>query len=295
MLSLQHIKNSNKAISKNLSIEIAIRTDGNMIEITQKEFTRLVDYLKNNYGIDLSKKKQLIEGRLYNTLVKNGFTNFSDYIDFVLKNEKTEIEQIINKLTTNHTYFMRESSHFDIFKKLVLPTLENRKRNKTLGVWSAGCSSGQEPYTLSMILKDHFMNKPGWDTRVLATDISHNAMERAEKGEYDAEGMEDVPAVWKSKYFTKSGNKYTVTKEMRDNVIFREFNLMNPINFKIQFDVIFCRNVMIYFDQPTKNALIRRFYDATLPGGYLFIGHSETIDKNINPYKYLDGAAYIRS
>ena len=269
-----------------------------MYNISQKDFTRLVDFMQKTYGIDLSKKKQLIEGRLYNTVVQKGFSNFTEYIDFVISNKDAEIETIVNKLTTNHTYFMRESAHFDIFRDKVLPTLEMRKKNsKSLAIWSAGCSSGEEPYTLSMILKDYFAGKPEWDTRVLATDISHNAMAKAKKATYNAEGIEDISNLWRTKYFNKEkgGEKYTLKQEIRDNVIFREFNLMDPIRFRMKFDVIFCRNVMIYFDLPTKNALIRRFYDATAPGGYLFIGHSENIDKNVNLYNYLAGAAFVKS
>ncbi|MCL2088586.1 MAG: protein-glutamate O-methyltransferase CheR [Oscillospiraceae bacterium] len=267
-----------------------------MFKISEQDFQRLYKHIYDNFGIDLSKKKQLIEGRLYNTVVKAGFTGFTEYIDHVLKhNNSNEMEQVINKLTTNHTYFMRESSHFELFRDTILPELEYRKRNKVLGIWSAGCSSGEEPYTLSMILRDYFANKPGWDTRVLATDISHRVMNIAKAGVYEEESLKEIPNVWKTKYFKKDGHDYHLTPEIKNNVIFREFNLMDPINFKLKFDVIFCRNVMIYFDAQTKAALIDRFYNATANGGYLLIGHSETIDKSHNPYQYLRAASYKKT
>ena len=266
-----------------------------MLKISDTDFERMVSFMYNNYGVDLSKKRQLIEGRLHGTVLGKGYTSFTDYVNYVTTTkDRAEVELLINRLTTNHTYFMRESSHFDMFKNAILPDLEGRKRSRVLGIWSAGCSSGEEPYTLSMILKDYFENKPGWDTRVLATDISQRALDIAKAAAYKAEALSEVPTVWRSRYFTKSGDDYTLVPAIRNNVIFKTFNLMSPINFKIKFDVIFCRNVMIYFDRPTKDALIRRFYEATEDGGYLLIGHSETLTKGQNPYKYLDVASYVK-
>ena len=136
-----------------------------------------------------------------------------------------------------------------------------------------------------------------WDTRVLATDISQNALSQAQKGVYSKESIEDLPEQWLKKYFkeVKGTDMFEVSNELKSNVIYRSFNLMDPINFKIPFDVIFCRNVMIYFDQQTKDALVERFYNSTNPGGYLLIGHSETINKNNSRYKYLMPATYKKS
>lgn len=266
-----------------------------MLTISNHDFQRFTAFIKKQYGLDLSRKQHLISGRLASTITSLGFSDFSEYVDYIMtsKNQK-EIEKMLNRLTTNYTFFMRESSHFDYFRDTVLPYLEQTKRDRVLSVWSAGCSYGQEPYTLSMILKDYFGSKsPSWDTRVLATDISQEALSFAAKGEYDAESLKDMPSQWQTKYFTpsKTPGHLVVRPELRSNVIFKPFNLMDPIQFRLKFDVIFCRNVMIYFDMPTKLALIKRFYDATNKGGYLFIGHSESIG-NSTPYTYLMPALY---
>lgn len=266
-----------------------------MLNISQSDFLRLMNFVQKNYGINLSKKKPLIEGRLSNTITDMGFNNFTDYVDHILKGNSSDIEIMLNKLTTNYTYFLREEAHFDFFKDTILPHLVSTKKNQVLSIWSAGCSSGQEPYTISMLIKDYLGSKASlWDTRVLATDISQNALSTAIKGEYDAQAIEDIPDKWKKTYFKKTSNPniYSVSDNIKSNVIFRTFNLMDPIRFKIKFDVIFCRNVMIYFDQPTKEALVQRFYNATNNGGYLLIGHSETLNKDNTSYKYIMPATY---
>lgn len=267
-----------------------------MLTINDNDFQRLVKFVKQNYGIDLSKKRQLIVGRLSNTIVSLGFSTFQEYVDYLINNRKPEdLELMLNKLTTNYTFFMREEAHFKFFTDTILPYLAAKNKNHVLSIWSAGCSSGEEPYTISMILKEYFGSKAAmWDTRVLATDISQNALKAAANAVYDASSLKDVSPSWKSKYFRPTGQPgtYTVAPEIKSNVIFRTFNLMDPIRFKLKFDVIFCRNVMIYFDQATKEALVNRFYQATNPGGYLLIGHSESLNKETTPYKYLKPATY---
>jgi len=267
-----------------------------MLTINDKDFQRLVTFVHQNYGIDLSKKRQLIIGRLSNTILSMGFSSFEQYIDNLVTNKKPEdLELMLNKLTTNYTFFMREGAHFELFKDTILPYLVETKKDKVLSIWSAACSSGEEPYTISMILKEFFGAKASlWDTRVLATDISQNALIAAKNAVYDEDSLKELSPGWKSKYFRSTGQPgtYTVAPEIKSNVIFRTFNLMDPIRFRLKFDVIFCRNVMIYFDQPTKEALVKRFYDATNPGGYLLIGHSESLNKATTPYKYLKPATY---
>lgn len=267
-----------------------------MLTLSQQDFTRLVQFVKKNYGIDLSKKMQLIMGRLSNTILAMGYTSFTEYIDHITTSKNpTDMEVLLNKLTTNYTYFMREESHFKFFQETILPYLLSTKKNKVLSIWSAGCSSGEEPYTLSMIIKETLGAQAAlWDTRVLATDISQNVLKTAKEGIYNEESLKNLSPSWKSKYFVKTEEKgmYAVAPAIKSNVIFQTFNLMNPIQFRLKFDVIFCRNVMIYFDQSTKDGLVQRFYDATVPGGYLLIGHSETINKDKTPYKYLMPATY---
>ena len=218
-------------------------------------------------------------------LTEQGYTSFSEFVAQLLKErDPQKIEQVLNRLTTNYTFFMREQEHFQFFEKVVLPEMIRRhQRDKVMAIWSAGCSSGEEPYNLSMYIKDYLgMQASQWDTRILATDISQKALAKAKKGVYEV--PDTVPESWRKKYFKKiEGSRYAVSPEIRNNVIFQTFNLMDPIKFRLKFDVIFCRNVMIYFDQPTKDALVRRFYDATVPGGYLMISHSENLSKDA-PY-----------
>lgn len=266
------------------------------MELTDADFTRLYTYIKTNYGIDLSKKKQLISSRLSTTLTQNGYRNFTQYTEEIISGNNPEmVSSMLNRLTTNYTYFLREKEHFDFLKKTVLPELAARHaKDHSLSIWSAGCSSGEEPYTISMYLKEFFDSRAeNWDTRILATDISQNVLSTAQSPSYTAQALEELPQDWQNKYFIKTGNnRYTVSRALRQNVIFRPFNLMEPIHFRRKFDLIFCRNVMIYFDRPTKEALVNRFFQATVPGGYLFIGHSEGLDKEHCPYEYLHPAIY---
>ncbi|AKN31866.1 chemotaxis protein CheR [Clostridium carboxidivorans P7] len=267
-----------------------------MIHIKQDEFKELTDYLKSNYGINLTKKKILIEGRLNNILIEKGFKNFRDYLNFLFNDmSKNELTLLINKLTTNHTFFMREAAHFQYFKNEVLPYLESKVKDRDLRIWSAGCSSGEEPYTLAMILQDYFQgNKAAWDKKVLATDISVNVIHTGERGIYSKESIENIPASWKLNYFNKIDNdNYQVSDKLRKEVIFRIFNLMDEVfPFKKKFHVIFCRNVMIYFDAKTKMELVNKFYKMTEPGGYIFIGHSESISRDETDYRYIMPGVY---
>ncbi len=267
-----------------------------MMTLTDEDFRRLVRFVKDNYGIDLSKKKQLIIGRLSNTISAMGLHSFKEYTDRIIsKKNSADIETLLNHLTTNYTFFMREEAHFNFFRNTILPYLERVKKDHVLSIWSAGCSTGEEPYTISMILKEYFGSKAGqWDTRILATDISQNVLKAAQDAVYDKESLSQLPAEWVRKYFRSTGEKdvYTVSQVLKDNVIFRTFNLMDPIRFRLKFDVIFCRNVMIYFDQETKNDLVNRFYNATVPGGYLMIGHSESLDRGTINYQYVEPSIY---
>ena len=269
-----------------------------MLTLSDADFHRLYTYIKKNYGIDLGKKKQLIIGRLSNMLTARGYTSFTPYVDEIVSGKNSEmVTLMLNKLTTNYTYFRREEAHFKYLRETVLPTLaKTHARDHVLSIWSAGCSSGEAPYTISMYLNDYFGSQASaWDTRVLATDISQKILDTARNPSYQEESLSRIPASWKQKYFEKTNDgAYTVAPSIKRNVIFNTFNLMDPIRFKRPFDLIFCRNVMIYFDQPTKAALVQRFYQATVPGGYLFIGHSESLNKAECPYQYLMPAIYRR-
>lgn len=267
-----------------------------MLAINNKEFKALTEYIQLHYGVNLSRKRHLIEGRLANLLIDREFTSFAEYLDHVFHDHsKLELTDLINRLTTNHTFFMREANHFDYFRDRVLPLLKNTVAKKDLRVWSAGCSSGQEPYTLAMIMTDFFgAEKSLWDTKVLATDISVKALEIAERGVYSAEGVQDLPAIWKLNYFQKMDQQhFQVVNTLKAEVVYRVFNLMDEVfPFKRKFHVIFCRNVMIYFDHKTKLQLINKFYDQMEPGGYLFIGHTESLSRDETPYRYVMPAVY---
>lgn len=265
-----------------------------MINITPAEFKKMVEFVESNYGVNLINKKHLIEGRLQTTLAEKGCKTYTDYIDLLMKKNPEDVDMMISKLTTNYTFFMREHAHFDYFKDVILPQMEKQySAKKSIAVWSAGCSSGEEPYTLAILLHDYFgMNADKWDIRVLATDISPRVLALAREGIYPEESLKEVPAVWKTKYFVKVADGYQVSPKIKNSVVFKSFNLMDRITFKTKFDVIFCRNVMIYFDGPVKDALVDRYYDATNPGGYLLIGHSETLNKATTRYNYIMPATY---
>jgi chemotaxis protein methyltransferase CheR len=268
-----------------------------MKPITDREFEQLVGYIKANYGINLFHKKVLVIGRLLNYMEQNNFDSFSDYYQFIISDKTGKAATtLINRITTNHTFFMRESQHFKYFRDKVLPDYITKiAANKDLRIWSAGCSSGEEPYTLAMIINDHFMgNKEMWDTKILATDISTKVLESAVSGVYQTEQILPLPEKWRKKYFTKhSEDTSIVVDEIKNEVIFRKFNLIDDVfPFKKKFHAIFCRNVMIYFDNETKSRLIDKFYDHLEYGGYLFIGHAESINRNESKYKYILPSVY---
>ncbi|HBV87256.1 MAG TPA: chemotaxis protein CheR [Desulfosporosinus sp.] len=268
-----------------------------MLKISEREFRQLADYIKTNYGIFLKDEKQtLLAGRLSNVLTEKSFSSFADYFNYIVADKTGDgVVTLIDKVTTNHTFFMREVDHFNFFKEKVLPQLVANSQTKDLRIWSAGCSSGEEPYTLAMIIDEFFgMEKKLWDTKILATDISSKVLDIALEGVYSNERIATLPAFWKLKYFNKLDyEKSVLIPEIRNEVIYRKFNLMdNPLPFKKKFHVIFCRNVMIYFDNKTKMELVKKFYDATEPGGYLFIGHSESLNRNETEYQHILPAVY---
>jgi len=271
-----------------------------MNDITEWEFIELVGFVKQNYGINLLQKKPLVCGRLSNYILQSGFHSFSEYFSHVKSDSTGQAGVIlVNKLTTNHTYFLREPQHFEILERVILPQFAaSEARNKDLRVWSAGCSTGEEPYTLAMIINSYFgAAKSDWDTKILATDISTAVLETAQKAVYPSKQLEPLPKHWQLQYFREVDAECSALKEIiRREVVFRRFNLMNEIfPFKKKFHIIFCRNVMIYFDAATKDELIKRFYDHLEIGGYLFIGHSESINRHESKYQFVAPAIYRKA
>jgi chemotaxis protein methyltransferase CheR len=272
------------------------RGENIVLVLQDYEFQMLVHYIRDNFGINLDQKKVLVEGRLSLHIHEAGFGSYSEYLEHVFSDKSgAEVSNLITRLTTNHTFFMREEMHFQFLRQRILPEISRNSTERDIRIWSAGCSSGEEPYTIAMTLYDHLgFNRDLWDKKILATDISTKALEQARQGKYMATALEKLPPHWLSRYFRRvSDSEYAVADDLRGEVIFRSLNLIqDTFPFKKKFHVIFCRNVMIYFDKKTRNELIQRFYDVTEPGGYLFIGHTESIDRDDTPYGYLQPAIY---
>lgn len=265
------------------------------MKITDSEFKEIVFFMKSNYGINLSAKRTLVAGRLENFLIQNGYKSYQEYIDKV-KGDKSgkEAKTLINYLTTNHTYFWREPVHFEFMKNVALPQLAQREqRSKSLRIWSAASSTGEEPYTIIMVLKEFFKLQRGWDTRILATDISTRALDKAKNGIYLKEQLESLPNNWGRTYFESySEEECRVKTEIRNEATFRSLNLMEPFPFRYKFHIIFLRNVMIYFEEETKRKLVNKMYDVLDDGGYLFIGSTEMINKSATKLKYIQPSIY---
>ena len=267
-----------------------------MPNLSDDDFLKLSEYTRQRFGIDLSQKRAMVDSRLQNYLIDRGYQNFSQYFQ-CLANDKTGIEAtaLADRLSTNYTFFMREVEHFNYFRDTILPYLASTVKSKDLRIWSAGCSSGEEAYTLAMILSDYFGKvRFEWDKKILGTDISSPVLETALQATYSEEQIKDLPGIWKMNYFESAPNGgKRLVKSIRDEVIFRRFNLMEThFPFKQKFHVIFCRNVMIYFDNEVKRQLVNRLYDFTAEGGYLIIGHSESLNRKETNYQCVMPAVY---
>ncbi len=270
-------------------------------ELSDREFTEIRKLVYDHFGINLTdQKRSLVVGRLQKVLRARGFGNYREYIDWLAADRTGEgLEELSTRISTNHTFFYREHAHFDYFSNTVLPEIEKRHERGTTSprIWCAGCSSGEEPYTLVMLMREHF--GAAFDRTkavVLATDISSRALTTAMAGAYPDDRVAQMPPALRNKYFRREGaGQWAVVDGVRSRVVYRRHNLMDAtFPFKKPFDAIFCRNVMIYFDRPTRDALIAKFHRHTVDGGYLFIGHSETIGRDSTEYEYVMPAAYRR-
>lgn len=270
------------------------------INITLKEYELISKLVYDRFGINLGKKKQsLVTNRLRKVLVENNFRNFNDYYESILNDQSgNSLDTLINKISTNLTYFAREKEHFDFLREAVLPeqfadpTID---KEKSIRLWCAGCSTGEEAYTLSMVMQDAVgLNKAKWNLGVLATDISARALKVAEKGIYLGGNVEKMSSSIKNKYFHKrADNTWMIKSKIQDAVLFRRLNLMrSQYPFKKKFHTIFCRNVMIYFDVTTRQELIKKFHENLAEGGYLFIGHSESLGRTNQYFEYVKPAVY---
>lgn len=257
--------------------------DGNFDFIyNRKDFETISAMIYRESGNVLpDRKAMLVYSRLTRRLRERNVTRFEDYIKLI-ETDPEERRRAVALLTTNHTYFFREEHHFDHFETEVRPVLVARAlAGEPVRIWSAGCSSGEEVYSLTMtILGDnqteaHKLMKS--NLVLLASDLADHALEAAQRGEYTAQAVDPVPDHLRQLWVRSVGDKATVVDAVRNMVRFRRLNLLGEWPLTIQFDVIFCRNVMIYFDEPTKATLLERFSDHLVPGGYLYIGHSERL------------------
>lgn len=268
-----------------------------MIHFSEAEYRQFSDYVKANCGINLTdEKRAIVAGRLNSLLLSLHFKSLPEYMSYVAADKTGQaMATMMDKLTTNYTFFMREAEHFDFFRSKVLTNLIRTAKHKDLRVWSAACSSGEEPYTLAILMDDFFgMEKPNWDTRILATDISDKVLTIAKKGVYGKEKITSLPAPWQQRYFKPIDTENVVLNDkIRSEVIFRKLNLIDTaFPFKQKFHAIFCRNVMIYFDGKSKEELVDKLYNLTETGGYLFVGHSESLNRHATRYRYKMPAVY---
>lgn len=267
------------------------------MKLTDREFEQLSDYIKKNYGIFLKEdKKSLIETRLADILVKKSISSFSQLYTLLQQDSSGELKkEVAIRITTNYTYFMREEDTFSFFAHNVLPWIERVCKDKSLRVWSAGCSTGEEPYNLAMIIADYFMNKDKmWDKQILASDISDKVLLSARKGIYSADKIECLPQQWKTRYINKyDEDKYIFKDVIKKEVMFKKINLIEPFfPYEKKFHAIFCRNVMIYFDENTRNEIIAKFCDNLTYGGFLLIGKTESVDRNLHNLEYIKPGIY---
>lgn len=266
------------------------------MQLSEAEFQHIVKYVKGRYGIDLSRKRVLIAGRLENYLLREGYESYDQYLREVEQDPSgKEAGKLIDVLTTNHTYFMREFVHMDYLKKAVIPWVKNvqRGKSKDVRIWSAASSTGEEPYTIQMVLRDCFSLEEGWDTQILATDISTQVLQKAKSGIYLGEQIQPLPERWKRRYLHSVGEEqYQMSQELRKKIVFRQFNLMDEIPFRGLFHVVFLRNVMIYFEEETKRKLLDRICEHMVMGGYLFIGTTESIGEMATGFQCLQPSIY---
>ena len=283
---------------------------GNKEMLDDAEFQRISDVVYRHCGINLHDgKKELVRARIAKQLRAGGFDSASAYVDHVLADTDSDaFHDFIDSLSTNLTSFFREVGHFHHLSDVFLPALLAKCRKAHSGrvrAWSAGCSTGEEPYSLALTLLDAVERAgapaPGcsWDVKLLATDISTRVLKKAKAGRYAKDRVESIPAPMRNAHCLPVGGRargeepvYEMSPAVRQVISFRYLNLMEPWPFGGPFDFIFCRNVMIYFDKPTQQKLVGRYYDVLEPGGLLFTGHSESLTGIQHKFRYVQPTIY---
>ncbi len=262
-----------------------------LIQFSDAEFERLTAYIARGYGINLTKKRTLCECRLGLEMGKQGIPTLDDFLDAVQADRSGRMEAaMMNRLTTNYTFFLREKSHFDFLTREILPRLP--KRSERFSAWCAGCSTGEECYTLAMTLMDYARRFPLPPAHILATDVSEAALEKAKAACYPLMAFEQLPREWQLAYCRQEGDAFRIGEEIRRMVAFQKMNLMHPYAGRTCYDLILCRNVMIYFGEEARRTLTDKLYDSLRHGGYLFVGHTELIAREQKRFEYVCPAIY---
>ncbi len=272
-----------------------------MNTIPEKIFQQIVDIVYKESGIVLQDKRELLEARMASLSRKRGYGSVQEILDR-LKSDNTgqAVVELLDQVSTNLTFFFREPAHFDFVSKVFLPQLMLRKkaqRNNQIRLWSAACSSGEEPYSLAITVKEQLGDDNSWDVKILATDISTKVLKKAIDGKYSRHEVMKAPPGTIQKYFERGGDRnspvYSVRPEIKNMLVFRRLNLLqDSYPFSGKFDLIMCRNVMIYFDHATKQDLLKKFHRYMNDGGYLMTGHAESLTSFESIFKRIQVAVY---
>ena len=271
-------------------------------EFADQDFQRVRRIINEIAGISLAEgKRELVYSRLSRRLRHLGLRRFDDYCRLLETGgeDNPELGEFVNALTTNLTSFFREQHHFEFLGRELLPALmrERGLSNRRIRIWSAGCSTGEEPYSIAMVVRET-LPAVGWDAKILATDLDSNVLATAQRGVYDAARIKDLPEARVRRWFQKGrdaqSGQVRVAPELQDMIFFRRLNLMLDWPMSGPFDVIFCRNVVIYFDKPTQRKLFDRFADLLAEHGHLFVGHSESLFKVTDRFAPLGKTIYRR-
>ena len=266
------------------------------LQLTDGHFKKISRLVYESCGIKLKDGKEaLVRARIMKRIRALGMGSFGDYIRYIESDKGAqELGLMIDVMTTNKTSFFRESAHFDLLRDTILPDLKNGR----MRIWSAACSSGEEPFTISIVLKENIPDIEHKDVRILATDISARMLAKAREASYSEETVQNLPRPLLQKYFIRVQNghapAYRAKESIRALIKLAWLNLMAPWPMKGPFNIIFCRNVMIYFDRQTQQRLINRFWDLLQPGGYLFVGHSEGLSSISHKFRYIKPAVYMK-
>jgi chemotaxis protein methyltransferase CheR len=261
------------------------------------DFHKIFDLVMATTGIVISdKKRAFIHGRLGRRLRALGLATFREYCR-VLDGPDGDVERhvLVDAITTNHTAFFREPQHFEYLAKTVLPAVFRRRneQERRLRIWSAGCSTGEEPYTMAMMLRDSQLPLSNWDIKILATDLDTSAVAHAGAGLYDAERVQPIPPKFRRKYVTEQPDgRGSMSETLRSLITFKPLNLLNDWPMHGPFDVIFCRNVVSYFDKPTQRRLFDRYADVLRLGGWLTVGRSESLEHLSDRFEPAGGTVY---